>query len=177
MPYTKMMKLLAKPMSLLRCTLVVVTMLFGIENSALATIGANTPFISYEAEAGTLSGGAVVVSLTAPPATQYSSRQLEASGHAYVQLTNTGQSVTWTNTSGQNFTAMNLRACIPDAPTGGGITNTIDLYVNGVFRQAFGVSSVQNYCYEGTNYNGQTDKKIGRASCREREFVAMDPEA
>ena len=66
MPYAKMMKLLAKPMSLLRCTLVVVTMLFGIGNSAHATVGANTPFISYEAEAGTLAGGAVAVSLTAP---------------------------------------------------------------------------------------------------------------
>ena len=43
-------------------------------------------------------------------------------------------------------------------PTGGGITSTIDLYVNGVFRQALSVNSLQNYCYEGTNYNGQADK-------------------
>ncbi len=34
----------------------------------------------------------------------------------------------------------------------------MDLYVNGVFRQAFSVNSTQNYCYEGTNYNGQADK-------------------
>ncbi len=105
-----------------------------------------------------LGGGATVVTLTAPPPTQYSSPVLEASGHAYVQLTNTGQYVQWTNTTGQNITAINLRSCIPDAPTGGGISNTIDLYVNGVFRQAFSVNSLQNYCYEGTNYNGQTDK-------------------
>ena len=72
--------------------------------------------------------------------------------------TATGQYVHWTNNTGQNITAINLRSCIPDAPTGGGITYTIDLYVNGVFRQAFSVNSQQNYCYEGTNYNGQTDK-------------------
>jgi hypothetical protein len=139
-------------------TLTVITSLFSIGNEAHATVGANTPFTSFEAEAGTVAGGATVVSLTAAPTTPYSSPQLEASGHAYVQLSATGQSVTWTNTSGQIFTALNLRSCIPDAPTGGGITNTIDLYVNGVFRQAFSVNSLQNYCYEGTNYNGQTDK-------------------
>src|ERR1039458_684465 len=158
MLYTKTIKLLANPMIHLRCTLVVLAMLSCIGNRVYGSVGANTPFTSYEAEAGTLAGGAAVVSLTAAPTTQYSSPQLEASGHAYVQLTNTGQSVTWTNTSGQSFSALNLRACIPDAPTGGGITNTIDLYVNGVFRQAFSVNSSQNYCYEGTNYNGQTDK-------------------
>src|ERR1017187_8272661 len=89
---------------------------------------------------------------------QYSSPELEASGHTYVKLSATGQSVEWTNNTGQNLTAINVRACIPDAPIGGGITSTIDLYVNGVFRQAFSVNSQQNYCYEGTNYNGQIDK-------------------
>jgi hypothetical protein len=131
-----------------------------------ASVGATTLVTSYEAEAGTLGGGATVVSLTSAPTTQYSSPELEASGHAYVQLTATGQSVTLTNASGQNFTALNLRSCIPDAPAGGGITNTIDLYVNGVFRQAFSVNSLQNYCYEGTNYNGQADKNPADGNSR-----------
>ena len=123
-----------------------------------AGVGAVTPFTSYEAEAGTCGGGAAVVLLSAAPTNQYSSAVLEASGHAYVQLTNTGQYVEWTNSTGQSVTAINLRSCIPDAPAGGGISNTLNLYVNGVFRQAFSVNSLQNYCYEGTNYNGQTDK-------------------
>src|SRR6266404_38293 len=123
-----------------------------------ASVGATTPFISYEAEAGTLGGGATVISLTSPPTTQFASPQLEASGHAYVQLTVTGQYVEWVNNTGQNITALNLRSCIPDAPGGFGISSTINLYVNGVFRQAFSVNSQQNYCYEGTGYNGQTDK-------------------
>jgi len=147
-----------KPIIRRFCTLMAAVMLLSIGNRACATVGATTPFTSVEAESGSLGGGAVVVSLTAPPATEYSSPELEASGHAFVQLTNTGQSVTWTNMTSQNFTAINVRSCIPDAPTGGGIVSTIDLYVNGLFRQAFSVNSQQNYCYEGTNYNGQADK-------------------
>jgi hypothetical protein len=126
--------------------------------SAHAAVGATVPFTSVEGESGYLGNGATVVFLTSAPTNPYSSPALEASGHAYVQLTNTGQYVQWTNNSGQSITAINLRSCIPDAPAGGGITSTIDLYVNGVFRQAFAVNSLQNYCYKGTNYNGQIDK-------------------
>ncbi|HWD90865.1 MAG TPA: carbohydrate-binding protein [Verrucomicrobiae bacterium] len=121
-------------------------------------VGATTPFTSYEGESGLLGGGATIVALTSAPTTPYSSAVLEASGHAYVQLNAVGQFVTWTNDTGGNLTAINLRSCIPDAPAGGGITNTIDLYVNGIFRQALSVNSAQSYCYEGTNYNGQADK-------------------
>ena len=38
-----------------------------------ASVGAVTPFTSYEGEAGTLGGGASIVSLTSPPTTQFSS--------------------------------------------------------------------------------------------------------
>ncbi len=129
-------------------------------------VGATTPFVSYEAEAGTPGSGAAISYLTNSPTTPYSSPQLEASGHAFVALTNTGQSVGWTNNTGQNINAINLRSCIPDAPGGYGITNTIDLYVNGALRMAFPVSSMQNYCYEGTNYNGQSDKNPADGDAR-----------
>ena len=56
-------------------------------------IGAATPFTSYEAENGSLGGQATVVSLTSPPETEFSSPELEASGHAFVHLSNTGDSV------------------------------------------------------------------------------------
>src|SRR5882724_9952912 len=49
-------------------------------NRAHATVGATTPFTSLEAEAGTLGGGATLVSLTSAPTTPYSSPELEASG-------------------------------------------------------------------------------------------------
>ena len=140
------------------CGLIAAMMFLGVSGKVYATVGATTPFTSYEAEAGLYGGGATMYYLTNAPTDQYSRPELEASGHAFVALTGNGQYVQWTNNTGQNITALNLRSCIPDAPTGGGISNTIDLYVNGVFRQAFSVNSLQNYCYEGTNYNGQTDK-------------------
>src|SRR5690349_5532116 len=58
-------------------------------------VGATTPFTTYEAEAGTVTGGATVVSLSGPPATQFSSPELESSGHAYVHLAGNGQAVKW----------------------------------------------------------------------------------
>src|ERR1051326_5982340 len=104
-------------------------LLANVERSG-ATAGAITPFTSYEAEAGTIGGGASIISLAAPPTNQYSSAELEASGHAYVRLDATGEYVEWTNNTAQNITAINVRECIPDAPAGGGISATLNLYVD-----------------------------------------------
>ena len=120
-------------------------------------IGASTPFISYEAESGNLGAGATVVALTSPPTAEFSSPQLEASGHAYVHLAGTGQNVTLTNNTGKAITALNIRYSIPDAPAGGGISNTIDLYVGETFRLQIPVTSFQTWVYEATtNYNGMS---------------------
>jgi alpha-1,3-glucanase-like protein/copper-binding protein NosD len=126
-----------------------------VPSASAATIGATTPFTSYEAEAGTLGGGATAVSLTAAPTTRFSSAALEASGHAYVQLTGTGQSVRWTNNTGQPVRFVDVRASIPDSASGGGTTATLNLYVNGTFRQALNLNSKQSWLYEGTTYHGQ----------------------
>jgi hypothetical protein len=118
-------------------------------------IGANTPFTSYEAESGTLGGDATVVSLTSPPTTEFSSPQLEASGHAYVHLASTGDSVTWTNNTGQNITYLNVRYSIPDSSGGGGVTSTLDLYIDGTYRQSIPVNSIQTWVYESSSdYDG-----------------------
>jgi hypothetical protein len=117
--------------------------------------GASTPFSTYWAPAGALGGGASVVSLTSAPTSEYDSPQGEAEGHAYVQLTGTGQSVTWANLTGQPISFINVRASMPDSASGGGMTSTLDLYVNGTFRQALPVNSIQSWQYEGNNnYNG-----------------------
>ncbi|MFE5375686.1 carbohydrate-binding protein [Streptomyces mirabilis] len=71
--------------------------------AASAAVGATTPFSVYEAEAGTPGGGAAVRSLTSAPTTQYSNAALEAPGHSCVHLDGTGQSVRWTNTTGQGL--------------------------------------------------------------------------
>jgi hypothetical protein len=119
--------------------------------------GASLPFVSYEAESGVLGGGASVVALTSPPTTEFSSPELEASGHAYVNLSATGQSVTFTNTTGQSISTLNIRYSIPDFAAGGGITNTLDLYVNGTLEGAITVNSYQTWVYEtNSDYNGMS---------------------
>ena len=77
--------------------------------------GATTPFTTYQAPEGQLGGGASVVSLTSAPTSEYDSPQGEATGHAYVQLTGTGQSVQWTNDTGTPINFVNVRASIPDS--------------------------------------------------------------
>jgi hypothetical protein len=120
--------------------------------------GATTPFTTYEAPEGALGGGASVVSLTSAPTSEYDSPQGEADGHAYVQLTGPGQSVQWTNNTGQSINFINVRASIPDSSTGTGATATLDLYVNGAFRQALNLNSLQSWEYEGNNnYNGSDE--------------------
>ncbi|HEY0473656.1 MAG TPA: carbohydrate-binding protein [Kribbella sp.] len=128
------------------------------QNAAQAAVaGATVPFTSYEAEAGSLGGGATSVSLTAAPTTQYSSASLEASGHAYAHLAGTGQSVQWTNNTGHSINAITVRLSIPDTSSGGGQTSTLNLYVDGGLRQALNVNSKQTWLYEGNNnYNGNS---------------------
>lgn len=127
--------------------------------AASAAAGANTPFTIYEGEAGTLGGGAGAVSLTSAPTTQYSSATLEASGHAYAHLGGTGQSVQWTNTTGHPISFVNVRASIPDSASGGGLTGTLDLYVDGTFRQALNLNSRQTWVYEGNNNYNTSDNQ------------------
>jgi hypothetical protein len=119
-------------------------------------VGTSLPFTEYEAEAGVLGGGATVVSLQFP-LTGYTDI-MEASGHAYVSLAATGQSVKWTNNTGQSITAINARISIPDSATGGGISSTIDLYVNGTLRQAIPVSSLQTWSYDYGNDSNPGDE-------------------
>jgi hypothetical protein len=120
-----------------------------------AVAGATTPFATYQAPKGALGGGARVVSLTAAPTSQFDTPQGEADGHAYVKLTGPGQSVGWINKTGRPINFINVRASIPDAAAGGGVTATLDLYVNGKFRQALRMNSIQSWQYEGdNNYSG-----------------------
>jgi hypothetical protein len=131
--------------------------------------GATTPFTTYQAPEGQLGGGASVVSLTSAPTSEYDSPQGEATGHAYVQLTGTGQSVQWTNNTGTPINFVNIRASIPDSSAGGGITATLDLYVNGTFRQAITMNSIQTWQYEGNgNYSSSVpDQKASDGDPRD----------
>ena len=132
------------------------------ENRASA-VGAITPFTSMEAESGLLGGGATVRTLVTPVNSD-SSPELEASGHAFVQLNATGQSLTVTNNTGQTNAALNLRYSINDAPLGGGTNATLDVYVDGIFRQAINLTSKQTWCYQtgGGTKGSSKDPTFGK---------------
>jgi hypothetical protein len=131
-----------------------------LQNEARAAVGATTPFVTLEAEAGKLGGGATIRSITpGMPVPKVATLELEASGHSLVELKNDGDLVSWVNNTGVTANTIVIRASIPDAPTGGGITTTINLYVDGVFRQAVPLSSQQSWTYQnptGTNLDNPT---------------------
>jgi hypothetical protein len=114
------------------------------------------PFTTLEAESTGSTTGSVVSMTTLPTSMTWTPEQ-EASARGYVALTATGQHVEFPNTRAAN--ALVLRHCIPDAPTGGGMTATLSLYVNGVFRQKLTLSSTYNWLYgNGTaGSNGQSN--------------------
>lgn len=118
--------------------------------------GAVVPFTTMEAENAGSTTASVVRMTTLPTSTTWTP-ELEASARGYVSLTATGQNVEFTPNREAN--ALVVRHCIPDAPTGGGITATLSLYVNGVFRQKLNLSSTHNWLYgNGTaGSNGQSN--------------------
>ncbi|MER8071193.1 glycosyl hydrolase family 28-related protein [Streptomyces sp. NPDC094034] len=121
---------------------------------AVASAGATTPFVTVEAESGSLGGGAVVRSLKpGDPAPTKASLETEASGYALVELSGTGDSVEIRNKTGKKANTLVVRASIPDAPEGGGITASLNLYVNGQFRQAITLSSAQAWNYREATTN------------------------
>ncbi|HWY29906.1 MAG TPA: discoidin domain-containing protein [Candidatus Acidoferrum sp.] len=125
--------------------------LFSLSMKGAFAAGAITPFITLEAEAGSLGGGATIHAFTpGSPVPGAPTMELEASGMAYVWLTNVNQSVSWVNPL-TNANTIVIRNCIPDAPNGGGITATIDLNVDGGFRQAVMLSSRQSWNYRNSS--------------------------
>jgi hypothetical protein len=113
-----------------------------------SSAGAKTPFVTIEAESGVLGGGARIRSIVpGMPVPTASTLETEASGYALVELANTGDSVTVVNNTKVTANTIVVRASIPDAPTGGGMTATVNLYVNGTFRQAITLSSTQAWIY------------------------------
>ncbi len=117
--------------------------ILAIGSNTVGAQGAVTPFTIYEAEDGILGGGATIQSQFSIPAE--SSPEFESSGRSLVKLGSTGESVSWTTT--EEYNAVIVRVCIPDAPTGGGIDATLNLYVDGEFRQAINTTSRYTWVY------------------------------
>jgi hypothetical protein len=88
--------------------------------------------------------GTVTTMATAPLSTT-STPELEASGRGFVSLTSTGNY--WQMTVASAANGLTLRYCIPDAATGGGISATLSLYVNGAYRQSLPLTSRHAWLY------------------------------
>jgi hypothetical protein len=137
----------------------------------VAAAGATTPFVTVEAESGTLGGSARLRSISpGAPAPTVASLETEASGYALVELKTTDDSVTIPNSTGKNANTLVVRASIPDKSTGGGITATLNLYVNGVFRQAITLSSQQAWNYRDATTNPDDPNGGGKAYRFYNEF-------
>ena len=101
--------------------------------------GATVPWDEYEAEEGETN--AVVL----PPSTKLGDVQAEASGRRAVRLQGTGDYVEITAAHAAN--SIVVRYSIPDAPSGGGIDSTLDVYVDGAMRVALDVTSRYSWFY------------------------------
>jgi hypothetical protein len=103
--------------------------------------GANMPYDSYEAEAGTIGGGAAIIG----PNRTIGDLAGEASGRRAVTLNTTGSFVQWTSREATNTFV--VRFSIPDSAGGGGINSTLDLYVNGTLVQPLSLTSQFEWLY------------------------------
>ncbi|MEV1047833.1 discoidin domain-containing protein [Streptomyces sp. NPDC049916] len=103
--------------------------------------GANMPYDMYEAEDGTTGGGARTVG----PNRTVGDIAGEASGRRAVSLNNTGDSVEFTTRAATN--TLVTRFSIPDAPGGGGIDSTLNVYVDGAFLKAVDLTSRYAWLY------------------------------
>lgn len=80
------------------------------------------------------------------PVPTVATKELEASGGAFVTLAQTGDSVGWRNpVAGANTIV--IRSCIPDTDDGSGQVSSLNLYVDGKFRQTIQLSSLQSWVY------------------------------
>ena len=113
---------------------------------AATSPGASTPFTEYlAATQGTTTGTVLPVDY------QYGSLQSEATGRQAVELTGQGQYVSFTLTSAAN--AVDLHYALPDSSSGGGLTEPLDLYVNGTLTTALSLTSTYSWLYGAYPYS------------------------
>lgn len=108
---------------------------------AAADRGAVMPYTTVEAEAGTAGGGAEVVG----PNREIGDLGGEASGRQAVTLNEEGQYVEFTNDVATN--TLVTRFSIPDAPGGGGIDATLNVYVDGELLAPIELTSKYAWLY------------------------------
>ncbi|NRQ38402.1 glycosyl hydrolase [Nonomuraea sp. NN258] len=103
--------------------------------------GANLPYDTYEAEDAAIGGGATRMG----PNRKVGDLAGEASGRRAVTLGATGSYVEFTTRASTN--TLVTRFSMPDAPGGGGIDSTLNVYVDGVFLKAVNLTSRYAWLY------------------------------
>jgi hypothetical protein len=116
--------------------------------------GSAMPYDMYEAENGKLAGGAAVVG----PNRTIGDLAGEASGREAVTLNTTGSSVEFTTKKATN--TLVTRFSIPDAPAGGGLNATLDVYVNGKYLKPIDLTSQYAWLY-GAETGPGNDPSVG----------------
>lgn len=111
------------------------------EQSLFIGRGASVPWQHVEAEDATTAGGAQILS----PNRTIGDLAGEASGRRAVTLTSTGASVEFTTSAPTN--TLVTRFSIPDSSGGGGITSSLNVYVNGQFHKAIDLTSKYMWLY------------------------------
>jgi hypothetical protein len=108
-----------------------------VNQSLFVGRGADMPYDAYEAEDGTVGGGATVLG----PNRTIGDPAGEASGRKAVQLDATGQYVQWTTRAATN--TLVTRFNIPD----GTDSTTLDIYVDGTYLKPITLTSTYEWLY------------------------------
>ena len=111
--------------------------------------GAQVPWVEYEAEAGQwkVPISSVTHAEILPPERTIGTIASESSGRSAVKLTSSGDYVQFKTSAASNSVV--IRYVIPDSADGAGLSSTISLYVDGVFRQKIPLTSKYAWSYGG----------------------------
>jgi hypothetical protein len=112
-----------------------------------APVGAQVPWVTYEAEQARTSG-----SILGPDYTGHTPAR-EASGRQCVRLDATGQFVEFTAKA--DAQGLVIRYSIPDSPDGRGMDATLSLYINGKPQSKLPLTSRYAYLYGDYPFNNQ----------------------
>jgi uncharacterized protein YjdB len=121
----------------------------------------DAPYTRYESEDATRGGGAV---LRTSPAFVQTDVASEASNQKYVALPTSGSSVSWP--IARPGAGVDLRFTIPDAASGGGVSGSLNLYVNGVLVRTISLSSYWSWQYFANGSGDPINTPGGRAFMR-----------
>lgn len=133
---------------------------------ALAERGATVSYYELEAEGGITNAQILNGNR------QYLTVESESSGRSAVKLTNTGHYVQWTAPADVN--ALVIRYSMPDAANGGGLTETLSLYVNEVKKETLTLSSKYAWTYGEYPYHDHPSGGEGHRFYDESRFLVSD---